>query len=428
MNDKIIYPDEKQKNKKGIIIGFIITFVIVLVIIGLIVAGSNKAIIKRSFSSIEKKLRYYTEIPNNNILMSDKFNLKGIITPTMQIDSNDTLNTNFNIEKLNQTKIKYEINKNKEDVSSYYELNTDGQTIGNIKTISKDKINYLNLGESWVKISDLDTINKDDLVYIKDLISDSLNNSIKKEYYSSSNDSITIDKEKKKVKKVSITLKNDEIYNVFNNILKDLKKDKKAIKILKDNNIDIKDIKLEKKVFDKCKITYSVYKTSTYGKYIAYNLTLSDNVDTTSISYKTDKNDEFKISYNDYNIILNATKKTNSVNMKLNVNNQEIATLKYKSNKLENNISLNIYFDSYYIDIESTTKLQKQNKKYDLKGNSEISIKYNDKIVFDLNMENKSTLTKKASNIEKPKKYKDTFDDYNFYNFINNIVNEYAIY
>ncbi len=428
MKNKIIYPDGKRKSKKNITICIIGVLIIILVIVGLIIASSNKYIIKQSFSSIEKKLSYYTKFSSNNVLMMDEYNLKGVITPTFQIDSDDTLNTNFNIEKLNQTKINYEINKDKKDISTYYELNTDGQTIGSIKTILKDKINYLNLGDGWSKISQLDTINKDDLVYIKGLIDDSLNRNIKKEYYNSSNDSITINKEKKKVKKVSIILKNDEIYSVLNNILKDLKKDKKASEILKNNNINIDDIKLKKEDFDGYNITYSVYKTSTYGKYISYDLTLSDGINVVKLSYIADKNDEFKISYNDTNVILNITKKTNSVNMKLNVNEQEIATLKYESDKLENDLSLNIYFDSYYIDIVSTTKLQKQNKQYDLKGNSEISIKYEDKVVFDLNVENKSTLTKKASNITKPKEEKDKFDTYDLYNFINNMMNQYVTY
>lgn len=427
MNDKIIYSEKKNQEKKSIIVVVSILLIILIIVIGFLISNSNKSIIKRSLSQIEKKTNYYAKIVNENTLNKDKYKLEGTITPDVKIDSQDTLNTGFNVDKLNDTSINYVVNQNNKDLSVSYDVLINNESKGIVEAILKDEITYLNLGDSWSEVNQENMMNKEDLEYLKSVILKSLSNNIDSDLYSSEKEAITIDGEEINAKKVSVTLKDNDLCKVVNQLVKDLNEDKKASNILEDNNIDLKDVKFNKEDFEGFEVVYSTYKKSTYGKYVAFNLSLSDDNNEINITYKSDENDELEINTNDLKMIVNVQKEDDSFTAKLNVNDQEVATLEYSIEELKENLSLSIYFDLYNIDMSVANEYKKQGNNYNLNGNANVLVKYDNHSVLDISLENKGTLTNKVDDIEKPKNADESFDITSLTDFLNPIMNEYLV-
>ncbi len=428
MNDKIIRPKKdgltKHKSKENILKIIILLIIIGLIVASFLIVGSKKRIIEKSFSSISNRFDYYTKLVEDTPTKTNKYTINGTISPKLQIDSNDTLNTGINIDNFNKTKIDYELKKHYEDLQLNYDVKIDNQSVQKVQSIINNGVSYLNIDDGWKKIAS-NSIEEEDFNYLRKKVSNSIKNNLDKKYLSSKKDTIVIDGKTTKVKKVSVTLKDNDIYNIISEVLNDLKNDKKSKNILKNVNINIEEIKVNKDDFKEYSIIYSVYKKGTYGKYLAYDLSIKNKDNVIKLSYFAGNKDIIELSYNEKVINITTTKQKNKFTSTLMMNNNEIAKIKYNKNKLKYTTNIDVYFDKYYFDIDHEKEFQKQDDIYKIQENIIMSIKYDNSNKLELTLNNTGTLNKKVDKIKTPNNTKEEVNLYELYNSLLDLINQY---
>lgn len=428
MNDKIIRPKKdgltKHKSKENILKIIILLIIIGLIVASFLIVGSKKRIIEKSFSSISNRFDYYTKLIEDTPTKTNKYTINGTVSPKLQIDSNDTLNTGINIDNFNKTKIDYELKKHDEDLQLNYDVKIDNQSVQKVQSIINNGVSYLNIDDGWKKIAS-NSIEEEDFNYLRKKVSNSIKNNLNKKYLSSKKDTIVIDGKTTKVKKVSVTLKDNDIYNIISEVLNDLKNDKKSKNILKNVNINIEEIKVNKDDFKEYSIIYSVYKKGTYGKYLAYDLSIKNKDNVIKLSYFAGNKDIIELSYNENVINITTTKQKNKFTSTLMMNNNEIAKIKYNKNKLKYTTNIDVYFDKYYFDIDHEKEFQKQDDSYKIQENIIMSIKYDNSNKLELTLNNTGTLNKKVDKIKTPNNTKEEVNLYELYNSLLDLINQY---
>lgn len=428
MNDKIIRPKKdgltKHKSKENILKIIILLIIIGLIVASFLIVGSKKRIIEKSFSSISNRFDYYTKLVEDTPTKTNKYTINGTVSPKLQIDSNDTLNTGINIDNFNKTKIDYELKKHDEDLQLNYDVKIDNQSVQKVQSIINNGVSYLNIDDGWKKIAS-NSIEEEDFNYLRKKVSNSIKNNLDKKYLSSKKDTIVIDGKTTKAKKVSVTLKDNDIYNIISEVLNDLKNDKKSKNILKNVNINIEKIKVNKDDFKEYSIIYSVYKKGTYGKYLAYDLSIKNKDNVIKLSYFAGNKDIIELSYNENVINITTTKQKNKFTSTLMMNNNEIAKIKYNKNKLKYTTNIDVYFDKYYFDIDHEKEFQKQDDIYKIQENIIMSIKYDNSNKLELTLNNTGTLNKKVDKIKTPNNTKEEVNLYELYNSLLDLINQY---
>lgn len=428
MNDKIIRPKKdgltKHKSKENILKIIILLIIIGLIVASFLIVGSKKRIIEKSFSSISNGFDYYTKLIEDTPTKTNKYTINGTVSPKLQIDSNDTLNTGINIDNFNKTKIDYELKEHDEDLQLNYDVKIDNQSVQKVQSIINNGVTYLNIDDGWKKIAS-NSIEEEDFNYLRKKVSNSIKNNLDKKYLSSKKDTIVIDGKTTKVKKVSVTLKDNDIYNIISEVLNDLKNDKKSKNILKNVNINIEEIKVNKDDFKEYSIIYSVYKKGTYGKYLAYDLSIKNKDNVIKLSYFAGNKDIIELSYNEKVINITTTKQKNKFTSTLMMNNNEIAKIKYNKNKLKYTTNIDVYFDKYYFDIDHEKEFQKQDDIYKIQENIIMSIKYDNSNKLELTLNNTGTLNKKVDKIKTPNNTKEEVNLYELYNSLLDLINQY---
>lgn len=428
MNDKIIRPKKdgltKHKSKENILKIIILLIIIGLIVASFLIVGSKKRIIEKSFSSISNRFDYYTKLIEDTPTKTNKYTINGTVSPKLQIDSNDTLNTGINIDNFNKTKIDYELKEHDEDLQLNYDVKIDNQSVQKVQSIINNGVTYLNIDDGWKKIAS-NSIEEEDFNYLRKKVSNSIKNNLDKKYISSKKDTIVIDGKTTKVKKVSVTLKDNDIYNIISEVLNDLKNDKKSKNILKNVNINIEEIKVNKDDFKEYSIIYSVYKKGTYGKYLAYDLSIKNKDNVIKLSYFAGNKDIIELSYNENVINITTTKQKNKFTSTLMMNNNEIAKIKYNKNKLKYTTNIDVYFDKYYFDIDHEKEFQKQDDIYKIQENIIMSIKYDNSNKLELTLNNTGTLNKKVDKIKTPNNTKEEVNLYELYNSLLDLINQY---
>lgn len=428
MNDKIIRPKKdgltKHKSKENILKIIILLIIIGFIVASFLIVGSKKRIIEKSFSSISNRFDYYTKLVEDTPTKTNKYTINGTVSPKLQIDSNDTLNTGINIDNFNKTKIDYELKKHDEDLQLNYDVKIDNQSVQKVQSIINNGVSYLNIDDGWKKIAS-NSIEEEDFNYLRKKVSNSIKNNLNKKYLSSKKDTIVIDGKTTKAKKVSVTLKDNDIYNIISEVLNDLKNDKKSKNILKNVNINIEEIKVNKDDFKEYSIIYSVYKKGTYGKYLAYDLSIKNKDNVIKLSYFTGNKDIIELLYNENVINITTTKQKNKFTSTLMMNNNEIAKIKYNKNKLKYTTNIDVYFDKYYFDIDHEKEFQKQDDIYKIQENIIMSIKYDNSNKLELTLNNTGTLNKKVDKIKTPNNTKEEVNLYELYNSLLDLINQY---
>lgn len=428
MNDKIIRPKKdgltKHKSKENILKIIILLIIIGFIVASFLIVGSKKRIIEKSFSSISNRFDYYTKLIEDTPTKTNKYTINGTVSPKLQIDSNDTLNTGINIDNFNKTKIDYELKEHDEDLQLNYDVKIDNQSVQKVQSIINNGVTYLNIDDGWKKIAS-NSIEEEDFNYLRKKVSNSIKNNLDKKYISSKKDTIVIDGKTTKVKKVSVTLKDNDIYNIISEVLNDLKNDKKSKNILKNVNINIEEIKVNKDDFKEYSIIYSVYKKGTYGKYLAYDLSIKNKDNVIKLSYFAGNKDIIELSYNENVINITTTKQKNKFTSTLMMNNNEIAKIKYNKNKLKYTTNIDVYFDKYYFDIDHEKEFQKQDDIYKIQENIIMSIKYDNSNKLELTLNNTGTLNKKVDKIKTPNNTKEEVNLYELYNSLLDLINQY---
>ena len=267
----------------------------------------------------------------NEFLSSDSNMLKGINYNTLKMTTKTGIDVELDKDKYSAS-IDGDITYNKATNKVIGDLSILG---GNKKIM--DLSTVLDSSKLYVKINDLmknyyyldvpfdssSTIEEKDITYVRELIQKGFFNNLEEKDFTKVDENIVLDKEFK-VKKISLKLDYNRVNSILKEILKDIKKDKKAMSIMQVVSKDITEDSIDKcikelddensKVDQKDYILYAIYIS---GK---------DNV----LRHEISLNSSEDKSLNDYKLIINSY--TNNSGFKtrelvLNMSDKEFAKI-----------------------------------------------------------------------------------------------------
>lgn len=236
--------------------------------------GKPKSIFSRGIDTIEKKINKYSSLPDD-LDLKDKFSIEGDIS--FELDSEYYKKTtdleekkiNNLIRNLNNTTTNFKIQKNQSKNTGYMEINSSikEENILNAKYyineatkyyFVKNKVdNYINNGScNYFENINENNTEKDNIEYLYTIITNSLKNNLKEEYFNT--------KEENDTHVAILKLDDNRIKSILRGILKDLKSDKKSKKLLDNIDKDILKTKIkDEDVYLETEEYYKIYIYST---------------------------------------------------------------------------------------------------------------------------------------------------------------------
>ena len=298
---------ENKKRKKLIIL---IVIAVILIISGIFVAcrNNNKAILIRAIDNINSTLKEKYIISNDNnfkyldytVQSNIKLNFSNHNQSTTFInDYGNYLKLFDNLSKTENNLVFKQDRTNKKLLLSFNSKFNDQELIDYRYLIEnnteyyyiKDFLNsYINNGNnSYYESLTQDITNEDNVNYIYKFIIHSFIDNINNKEISKKGEKTTINDKVKILQKISIEFDNNNLKEIFKKVLKDLKNDDRANKILTGINSNFNKTKISDKVKyldDNQKIILSVYVDNITYKIRKYNLDFIDKNNTKTISYE----------------------------------------------------------------------------------------------------------------------------------------------
>ena len=252
-------------------------------------------------------------------------------------------NTTLNEEPL--INLKYLV----ENSTEYYYIDGVSQT-------------YINNGNNnYFESLNSETSINDNTKYLIEKVGESLASHIEDSYLSSSYES--------DYKKITITLTEDDLVTVVNNVLSDLKKDSKASKILSGYNESFNDFEISKDMISGLgTVEFNIYIDKVLGTVKKYDMNLEES--------------KIKLSYDD---------STDQKELELIANNESVGKVQFSTN--DGNITLNIVDDSN--NVVGTISTTKTSTNYDIIMNLTL-----DTTIIDINYNNQITNLKKNTSYD----------------------------
>ena len=354
--------------------------------------GKPNYIFSKGIDFCKNKIENYTNI-SEDLNLKDKFSIEGSIEYDLdseyykKTDNPEEKKTYSLIRNLNNSTTNFKIQKNNSKNTGYVELNS---SIGNESILNakyyindstkyyyvKDKVdNYINDGAcNYFENINTNNTEKDNFDYLYNFIINSVKNNLKKEYFNTKeedNNVITI-----------LRVDNSTLADIMSNVLKDLKKDKKAKTILDNTDKNILKTKIDEKNNYLEKDEYykiSIYTTKVLHKPIKYRV---DHVNKETIEtyiYEGNSNNgNLYYSVNDrpkYDI--NISFKNDEIKGKIkNSSEEEIGEFKLEKNNYNTIINCTINDNNEKMDLIYSSKYTnvKKNESYTNKKN--LSFKY----------------------------------------------------
>ncbi len=264
-------------------------------------------------------------------------------------------NTTLNEEPL--INLKYLV----ENSTEYYYIDGVSQT-------------YINNGNNnYFESLNSETSINDNTKYLIEKVGESLASHIEDSYLSSSYES--------DYKKITITLTEDDLVTVVNNVLSDLKKDSKASKILSGYNESFNDFEISKDMISGLgTVEFNIYIDKVLGTVKKYDMNLEESKIELSYDDSTDQKEleliannesvgKVQFSTNDGNITLNIVDNSNNV----------VGTISTTKTSTNYDIIINLTLDTTIIDINYNNQITnlKKNTSYDSTTNIAINISSN---------------------------------------------------
>ena len=349
-------------------------------------------IFSKGIDICKNKIDNYSKI-SNDLDLGDKFSIKGNIEFDLDSeyykksdDSEDKKIYNL-INNLNNLNTTFKIQKNQHNNTGYIELKEvlEKEELLNANYFINDSTkyyyinnivdNYINNGScNYFENINTNTTEKENIDYLYNFIVESIKKNLKDKYFTH--------KEDKKSYVVVLKIDDNNLKDIINNVLKDLKNDKRSRKIL--DNIDksilktkIKeeDIYLGKEEYYKIYI----YTTKVLHKPLKYKIekVTKDSINT-HIYEGNDTKGTFHYLVNDnekYTIALNF--KENEIKGKIkNSSNKNIGEFKYEKNKYNTTINYSYNDNNEKIDVIYSSKYSKISKNKTYKNKKNLSFKH----------------------------------------------------
>lgn len=315
----------KSSKKKGKILKNNYPFVMIIIAMIMISSGlylnyhtNPKILLSKTFNNLIKIVENtksnedITGISENFTLNSNiKFNI-GNQSIQKSIDTKDAQNKNL-ITNLNNTTTNLTLVQDKTNKKMYASINSKlGQEeLINAKYLVenateyyyvKDIVNnYVNNGNSaYFEALNSATTTKENIIYILQMTSKSLEKRLKNEYFTKTKEQTLLNNKIKKLNKISLKLTDTTTKELVNNIIIDLKEDKKANQILTsiDKNFFKNIIDNENKIFNYNEIiTINMYITN-LGDIKKYELIYLEKEKENKLTYEAETEQIYYIENN----------------------------------------------------------------------------------------------------------------------------------
>ena len=260
---------------------------------------------------------------------------------------------------------------------------------------------YINNGNSnYFESLDSTTTEKENLIYLYNFVLDSLKNNLKQEYFEKSMEETEISGETKNYTKVSFILNNAIAQEIASNILKDLKNDSKASKILTSINSDFPNTKISSNTnIINQEITLDVYTDNAVFQIKKYDIHWGDDVNHYQIQYEEETGNG-SIRINDQEAIqFQITQTDSKYQMELFQKEELIGTIKIENTETDQMISLDVFADNYQLTGSYQAKISdvEKGKSYQLENNLEFKIITPDQKTSRYGVTIHSTITKESN-------------------------------
>lgn len=385
-----------MNNHKKVIISIILIIISAsLIYTGIYFLNLSKpsVIVAKSFKRIGTKLNHYFS-NFEDLNFKDTFTLNSNITFKLDseyyrdnsLKSPENNKINNIINNLNKLDTDITIKRDKTSKKGYLSVESkiDNEEIIKSKLLIDNSTEYYLLGNIVNQYINNGTCNyfetllesntsKDNIIYIRDFILKSFTNNL--------DDSYTKTYQKKDVNELTIKFDNRSIHKILNQILTDLKKDKKASKILNNTFKNFKKFKIkDDQVFLQDKESYMlhIYTSKFLNEPLKYELTYMNNDNKKTYIYDIDnQNNKGLLYYLENDIIIyqtDITYKENGITSKIkNSGGREVGTFDLDKDKYSLSITYHFEQDKIREDYSYSSKYKKQKK--DIYNEKIISLK-----------------------------------------------------
>lgn len=423
---------KKKNSKVEIIIALICVIVFILLIVGVIYfkfSRDNKKIISTGITNLTAKFEDMT-VRNKDIELTKNYTIDGKIKLDLESDLLDDYASTYQeykpyvnlINNLNKTNNSFSLKQNLDSKKILYQidskLNSD-ELIDAKFYIDEDKEYYFVKGfldkyiengkSSYFENLEENQNTYDNIDYLYKFIVKSLKENLKDEYFVKTDEEITIEGKKINTKKITLKLDENNGNELLENILKDLKADKKANEILTSLDEDFEDAEVEDSIQKGQEITFSVYVDNLFYHIKKYELSVDDASNKILITYLDQEKDIVEI-YNDNDLVSSIEiTNDNKDNYTFNIfdeNHKKISTITLKNTKELVEVSFNMNIDDCVVNGKMTSKYSNivKNKSYDNNTTISVNIKSDDqeildaKITMDMEAKNDSDIDEDVSN------------------------------
>lgn len=392
-SQKIQESDTKKTDKTTIVMIITCVVAFLLIVVGVIyynVSRNNKRVIAAGITNLTSKFDKMLEV-NNDLKLGKNYTISGNVKLNVESNYLDTL-ANIDeyrpfinlINNLGKTNNNFSFQQNLDSkkvlgsISS--KLNND-ELIDAKLYIEQDRAYYFVKGflDRYVeggKTDYLSTIEEnqntyENINYLYKFIIKSLKSNLKDEYFTKTSETLTVGGKNINTKKITLKLDSKNGNELVNNIISDVKKDKKAYKIIKGYNIKLERTENGKVISNDEEMTFSVYADNTSYHILRYDISSKDKENNILVTYLDQETDVVEV-YSD-----NKKQSTIKINDKNNIydfdildnNDKKVGDITYTNNKNKKELSYKLSIDGTTVNgkISSNTTDIVKNKSYNNK-------------------------------------------------------------
>ncbi len=377
----------------------IVTAVILIVVIGVLggiyfsYVGNSKRIVSSAIDQLAGNIKQFIAIDDSDAV-SETFTLKNHIKLDVQSDYLSAissyspeyqpyLNLINNISKLD-TNVTITQQQKDQKLLAVIDSSLSGNKLLDLRYLVDGHQQYYFVKDfltTYIRNGDSDYFENleqnasftEDGIYIYDFAIESLKKNLKDSYFSKKKVTTTISTKDTKATEVSFTLDNEVAKELANNVLKDLKKDKRATKILASYNKDFSDAKVAQDasiLASGQQVILSVYTDPLTYQVKKYQLQIVDAKDTTTITYEEGVKESVIEVYQNKTKTSRVILTGNDQNMTAifqDGHNQKIGTMILQLSDLEKSLKVDIAVDEVALAMELTSKSEEPNKEKNYK-------------------------------------------------------------
>jgi len=411
---------KQSQSKKGIVTIVIVIAVILTLAFSVykFYFGNSKKIITSSMDSLSGRLESFLKDNNDDYDYGENYTATSKLTIDASSEILDTLATTApeyemynniikNLKKLDTSIITSQSKKDKKMLMKIDSKLQDEDIININYLVQNNKQyylikglfdNYVDGGENkYFENLEESASTIEDMQYVYDLALESLKKNLKDDYFTNENEKIKVNEKDVNARKVILTIDNKAAKELAQAILKDLKKSKKATKILEKVNSNFKDAKVEDdtEIFgDGEKICYIAYVDKLTYKNLMQKIEVHNSNESFAIAHEETNNkdqDSLNIYENDNLIgIINVKEKKDGFLFELlNDSKQSIGTLNISKKDQETTTKLDIDIEGMKItfNINSTKKEVKKSKEYKVESKMDLKVESEGSEIISLKMD-----------------------------------------